>query len=73
MRKLLLLTVLLCSASACSNIQPWVKAYERENLAKPVMQFSRSEIADGFRDHVNDIRGASRGAASTQGGGCGCN
>lgn len=72
MRTQWLLAMILC-LQACSSIEPWVKPYERENLAKPVMQFSRNELADGFRDHVSDIRGASRGATTTQGGGCGCN
>jgi hypothetical protein len=65
--------VLMLLLQGCSSIEPWVKPYERENLAKPVMQFSRNELADGFRDHVSDIRGAARGATATQGGVCGCN
>ena len=34
----LLGAALLCG---CSPIQPWVKPYERERLADPIMKFSR--------------------------------
>jgi hypothetical protein len=57
---------------ACA-IEPWVKPYERERLADPVMQVSRSELIDRHREHVHDVREAARGATGVQGGGCGCN
>jgi hypothetical protein len=59
-------------ASGCS-IQPWVKPYERERLADPIMQLSRNGLADKHRDHVFDVREAARGATGVQGSGCGCN
>jgi hypothetical protein len=58
--------------SACS-IQPWVKPYERERLADPIMKFSRDPLADKHREHVFDVREGSHGATGVQGGGCGCN
>jgi hypothetical protein len=58
--------------AGCS-IQPWVKPYERERLADPVMQLSRNGLADKHRDHVYDVREAARGATGVQGSGCGCN
>ena len=58
--------------SGCA-IKPWVKPYERERLADPMMKFSRNGLADKHRDHVFDVREGARGATGVQGGGCGCN
>lgn len=58
--------------SGCA-IEPWVKPYERERLADPMMKFSRNGLADKHRDHVFDVREGARGATGVQGGGCGCN
>lgn len=54
-------------------IEPWVKSYEREKLADPLLQFSRSALADRHREHVHLVREGARGATGVQGGGCGCN
>jgi len=54
-------------------IEPWVKPYEREQLADPVMKASRGTLADKHVEHVRDVREAARGATGVQGGGCGCN
>jgi len=58
---------------AIKPIEPWVKPYERERLADPIMAFSRSSLAERHRDHVRDVREGARGATGVQGGGCGCN
>jgi hypothetical protein len=58
---------------ACSPIQPWVKPYEREHLADPIMSFSRDPVSTSYIDHVYESREGSRGATGTVGGGCGCN
>ncbi|MBK7665840.1 MAG: DUF4266 domain-containing protein [Sterolibacteriaceae bacterium] len=58
---------------ACSSWQPWVKPYERERLADPIMSLSRNPLADKHLEHVRDVREGGRGATSVQGGGCGCN
>ena len=58
--------------SACA-IEPWVKPYERERLADPMMKFSRNGLADKHRDHVFEVRESARSATDVQGGGCGCN
>jgi hypothetical protein len=65
----LAMTVLL---GGCA-IQPWVKPYERERLADPIMAFSRNTLPERHRDHVRDVREGARGATGVQGGGCGCN
>lgn len=58
--------------TGCS-IQPWVKPYERERLADPIMQFSRAPLSEKHFEHVRDVREGARGATGVQGGGCGCN
>jgi hypothetical protein len=65
----LLLVVLL---GGCA-VEPWVKPYEREHLADPIMKFSRDSLAEKHSEHVRDVREGARGATGVQGGGCGCN
>ena len=38
-RGLILITLAVLSAG-CSSIEPWVKPYDRENLADPIMAFT---------------------------------
>ena len=64
--------VLMSMLSGCA-VQPWVKPYERERLADPIMQFSRDALPDKHREHVRTVREGARGATGVQGGGCGCN
>ncbi len=54
-------------------VQPWVKPYERERLADPIMQFSRDALPDKHREHIHAVREGAHGATGVQGGGCGCN
>jgi hypothetical protein len=58
--------------AGCGSIEPWVKPYERERLADPIMKFSRGALADKHAEHVRDVREAAHGATGVQGGGCGC-
>ena len=53
-------------------VQPWVKPYERERLADPIMRLNRDALSAKHSEHVRDIREAARGATGVQGGGCGC-
>jgi hypothetical protein len=57
----------------CSPIQPWVKPYEREHFADPIMSFNRDPISHTYLDHVMESREGARGATGGVGGGCGCN
>ncbi len=59
--------------SACAPIEPWVKPYERENLADPIMAFDRFAVSSAYLDHVFEAREGARGATGNAGGGCGCN
>lgn len=81
MQRFATLALLACSAalSACSSIslptipEPWVKPYERERLADPIMNLQRATLIGQHREHVYDVREAARGATGVQGTGCGCN
>jgi hypothetical protein len=65
----------LASTAGCAYkpIEPWVKPYERERLANPVMKTSLNELPGRQQDHIYTVREGSRGATGVQGGGCGCN
>ena len=64
---------LVAGLAGCSPIEPWVKPYEREHLADPIMSLSRNLLAETYRDHMFETREGSRGATGAVGGGCGCN
>jgi hypothetical protein len=66
----LLLFLLL---SACSNVEPWVKPYERVNLADEAMLLERNPVSGAYLNHVHEAREGARGASGSAGGGCGCN
>lgn len=62
-------------ASGCSSwqIEPWVKPYERQYLADPIMSLNRDPVASSYMHHVFQSREGARGAEGGGGGGCGCN
>ncbi len=67
--------VLACAwlgLSGCA-IEPWVKPYERERLADPIMNVARESLTAKHREHIREVREGSRGGNGVQGGGCGCN
>jgi hypothetical protein len=57
---------------ACS-VEPWVKPYERDHLADPIMSFDRDPVSSSYTGHVYEAREGARGATGAAGGGCGCN
>lgn len=59
--------------SGCGPITPWVKPYERERLADPVMAWDRASVSSSYMGHVRENREGARGARGGGGGGCGCN
>ncbi|MDI9245743.1 DUF4266 domain-containing protein [Marinobacter sp. CHS3-4] len=67
------IALVLSVTSGCSDIKPWVKPYERDKLADPVMSLSRHGKADSYMHHVYQARESSRGSEGGSGGGCGCN
>lgn len=72
MLKTIVLLMVLTAATGCVSIEPWVSPYERNNLADPIMSFSRAPIADVYMGHVYESREGARGAEGGAGGGCGC-
>ncbi|MGI9308827.1 MAG: DUF4266 domain-containing protein [Gammaproteobacteria bacterium] len=71
--KVAIIIVAAFVASACSQSEPWVKPYERANLAEPIMDFNRDPVSGAYLNHVYDAREGARGAGVGAGGGCGCN
>lgn len=65
--------LLLVAVTGCSHVEPWVKPYEREKLADPIMAWDRGELLSGYVLHVHENREAGRGGNGAAGGGCGCN
>jgi hypothetical protein len=59
--------------SGCGNIEPWVKPYERQAIADPIMSFDPHPISTSYMHHVFEAREGARGALGSAGGGCGCN
>ncbi len=70
MYKAIATLILLNVITGCT---PWVKPYERDNLADPVMAFDRNGIDGKFMTHGFGNREAAIGAEGSGGGGCGCN
>ena len=71
--KVVLAVSLVSGLSACGNIEPWVKPYERQQLADPIMTANPHPISSAYIDHVWEAREGARGALGGGGGGCGCN
>jgi hypothetical protein len=62
----------LLLAAGCAPIEPWVKPYERENLAEPIMSIEPDPVSSQYMDHVFEVREGARGATGGAGGCCGC-
>jgi hypothetical protein len=71
--RLAAVALLVVAASGCSRLEPWVKPYERENIADPIMAWERDPVASSYMQHVYESREGARGASGASGGGCGCN
>lgn len=72
-RQLLAGLCVLGMLAGCGGIEPWVKPYERDRLADPIMSFDRDPVSSAYMDHVYEAREGARGATGSAGGGCGCN
>jgi hypothetical protein len=72
-RRAAVLLVLALAASGCGQVEPWVKPYERERLADPIMDWDRDPVSSSYIRHVYESREGARGAMGGAGGGCGCN
>ncbi|MCH9740816.1 MAG: DUF4266 domain-containing protein [Epsilonproteobacteria bacterium] len=67
---LTLTSLLFMGCSVIKEVKPW----EKETLAKPIMQFEglHPEVRK-FESHVYFSKEATRGGNGVSGGGCGCN
>ena len=71
--RILLTVAALVAVSGCSNIEPWVKPYERDRLADPIMSLDSDPVSSSYVKHVYEAREGARGGEGAVGGGCGCN
>ena len=71
--RVLLVLAVLAGLSACSNIEPWVKPYERDQLADPIMALDGDPVSTAYIQHVYEAREGAKGGEGAAGGGCGCN
>jgi hypothetical protein len=71
--RVVLILAAFVAVSGCSNVEPWVKPYERDRLADPIMALDMNPVASAYIYHVYEAREGARGGEGTAGGGCGCN
>jgi hypothetical protein len=71
--RLVALLIVFAGMSACSPIEPWVKPYERDRLADPIMFLDANPVSTAYIHHVYEAREGARGGEGGSGGGCGCN
>jgi len=71
--RILLCLLFIGGLSACGNIEPWVKPYERDRLADPIMALDGDPVSSAYLQHVYEAREGARGGEGAVGGGCGCN
>lgn len=64
-----LLSLFFTGCASLERVQPW----EREVLAKPVMQLEPDPLEASFDEHIHSTREGSAGGYGASGGGCGCN
>ncbi len=69
----LLATIFITGCLSACSISPWVKPYERDNLADTIMALDRNPVDSQFMAHGFGNREAAVGAEGSGGGGCGCN
>ena len=65
--------LVLAGISGCGNLEPWVKPYERDRLADPIMALDAAPVSSAYIQHVFEAREGARGGEGAAGGGCGCN
>lgn len=66
-------SLLAFALTACGSIEPWVKPYERDRLADPIMALDADPVSSAYIAHVYEAREGARGGEGAAGGGCGCN
>ena len=69
----IVISMLTAVALGGCAVEPWVKPYERDRIADPIMSFDRDPVSSSYIHHVYEAREGARGATGSAGGGCGCN
>jgi hypothetical protein len=64
----LLAGIFASTVSGCAAVRPW----ERQILARPVMQLDPDPTVVRLRESLLSYREGSTGALGSRGGGCGC-
>ena len=59
--RLLLAALVVAGLSGCGNIEPWVKPYERDRLADPIMALDMDPVSSYYIMHVYEAREGARG------------
>ncbi len=67
------LVVLALAALGGCSVEPWVKPYERDRLADPIMLMDGDPVSTAYIQHVYEAREGAKGGEGAAGGGCGCN
>lgn len=70
---LVLAAVAVSAMAGCGSVEPWVKPYERDRLADPIMALDGDPVSSSYIQHVYEAREGARGGEGSAGGGCGCN
>ena len=70
--KYVLLLIFVVACSACAQ-QPVVNAWERGDLAKPIMSLEADAHDTRLIQHARTSKEAASGGYGVGGGGCGCN
>ncbi len=68
-----LVVIAMAWLTGCTSIEPWVKPYERDRLADPIMALDGDPVSTAYIQHVFEAREGARGGEGSAGGGCGCN
>lgn len=71
--RIILVFAVLAGTAGCTNFEPWVKPYERDRLADPIMALDMDPVSSAYLMHVYEAREGARGGEGAAGGGCGCN
>jgi hypothetical protein len=50
--RMLLPLFVIGGLSGCGNIEPWVKPYERDRLADPIMALDGDPVSSSYIQHV---------------------
>lgn len=71
--RVLVPVAILAGVAGCGGVEPWVKPYERDRLADPIMSLDMNPVSTSYLQHVYESREGARGGEGAAGGGCGCN